>query len=171
MIMTVENTKASDNAPGRKASEVDPRSLPEPTEMELMGGFYSLNHWHAIVLTFGVAVGLTLTGVWQLLLVAGFLGGFLPKNIKMKRGLLIGFVGGLAAWMLLFGFYFLTTEMPLFLERFLVDIIGLDRLMIPLLFLVCSTFGGLFCGLGAINGVLVSRLVQLYRKSRAAPRN
>jgi hypothetical protein len=169
--MEEKNTQESEKVIAHEATDTRQRSLPEPTTTELVGGFYPLNHWHAIALTFGIAVCLTLTGVWQLLLVAGFLGGFLPKGLKMKRGLLIGFVGGLSAWMLLFGIYMLTTEMPVFLERLLIDIIGLDRLMIPVLFLICSTFGGLFCGLGAINGVLVSRLVQLYRKSRTAPRN
>ena len=169
----MESKKISEagEVPDQKAPVAGSRAVIEPQETELVGGFISLRFWQIWVLTFGIAVGLTLTGIWQLLLVAGFLGGFLPKSLKVKRGLLIGFLGGLFAWMLLFGIYALTTEMPVFLERLLVDIIGLDRFMIPLLFLICSTFGGLFCGLGGMNGVLVSRLVQLYRKARSTPRN
>ncbi len=168
--MEIKNAPEVGKTPELKAPEAESCELPDAKETELVGGFYSWPFWQVWVLTFGVAVGLTLTGVWQLLLVAGFLGGSLPKSLKVSRGLLIGFVGGLTAWMLLFGIYALTTEMPVFLERLLVDIIGLDRFMIPLLFLVCSTFGGLFCGLGAMNGVLISRLVQLYRKSHSSPR-
>ncbi len=169
--MEIKNAAEAGKTPEQNAPGAGSRSGPDTTRTELVGGFYSMPLWKTWVITFGTAVGLTLTGVWQLLLVAGFFGGFLPKGLKVKRGLLIGFMGGLVAWMFLFGLYSLTTEMPVFLDRLLVDIIGLDRFMIPLLFLICSTFGGLFCGLGGMNGVLISRLVQVYRKSRSSVRN
>ncbi len=152
----------------KKERPVDTQSRLDTNETELVGGFYIIPFWKIWVLTFVVAICLTLTGVWQLLLVAGFLGGFFPKGYKLKHGLRVGFLGGLAAWLFLFGFYALTTEMPVFLDRLVVDIIGLDRLAIPILFLFCSTFGGIFCGLGGMNGVLVSRLAQIYKKSRAS---
>lgn len=169
--MEIKNAPEAGETPEQKSPAVESSSVLDAKETELVGGFYSIPFWKIWVITFGTAVGLTLIGVWQLLLVAGFLGGFLPKGLKVKRGLLIGFMGGLAAWMFLFGFYALTTEMPVFLERLLVDIIGLDRFMIPVLFLICSTFGGIFCGLGGMNGVLISRLVQVYRKSHSSVRN
>jgi len=128
-------------------------------EIELNGGFYELDFLKSCLITAGIGILLTLTGVWQLVLIAGFVGGFIPKRLKGGRGFLIGFVGILIAWLILFGIYAITTDMVDFFQRFLVEIVGLPLGVIFLAFLGCSIVGGFVGGLGGLNGVFVSRIL------------
>ena len=127
--------------------------------VELDGGFYELDFLKSCLITAGIGIVLTLTGIWQLVLIAGFVGGFLPKKLKGGRGFLIGFVGIVIAWMILFGIYAITTDMIDFFQRFLVEIIGFPLGVSFFALLGCSIVGGMVGGFGGLNGVFVSRIL------------
>ncbi len=137
---------------------------PDNASSKLEGGFYEFPGWAVVLGTMGLAILVTLTGIWQLLLLVGFLAGALPRDQKASRGFLFGFLGGLCAWVILFGIYLVSTEMGAFVERVFVEVAGLHRAVLPLVFLACAAFGGVITGLGGLNGVFGSRLIQWYRQ-------
>lgn len=107
----------------------------------------------------------TITGVWQLIIIAGFIGGFFCKRAKL--GALIGAIGVFIGWMSLFIYYVLTTEVLIFFQFWIEDTMGYPLELVYLLMFVSSLFGGFFGGLGGINGVyireiLLTKIVRMY---------
>lgn len=109
------------------------------------------------VIIFITALTLTLTGIWQLILVAGFLGGLFTK--KAKEGVKIGFLGVFCAWLLLFILYSVSLGVVKFFDYWLLDVMGLPINISFLFMILASFFGGCFGGLGCLNGVYVNRLI------------
>lgn len=140
---SVQNSKAT-NKSSKLSLENDLRDI------------FSLKPSQALVLTLFAAILFTITGVWQLIVLAGFLGGFFTKHAKM--GALVGFMGAFLGWMILFAYYALTTEMLYFFEFWLVETMGFTIEWLYLLWFFSSVCGGIIGGLGGINGVLISRM-------------
>lgn len=127
---------------------------------------FSLKPLQALILTIFTVVLFTITGIWQLIVLAGFIGGFFTKRAKM--GALVGFMGAFIGWMILFTYYALTTEMLYFFEFWLVETMGFTVEWLSLLWIFSSFFGGIVGGLGGINGVFISRiLIEKISSSRA----
>ncbi len=136
-----------------KEKEKNPAS---ELEKELRSVF-SLKFSNIIVIVIVSAILFTITGIWQLIVVAGFLGGFFTR--KGKKGFLVGFMGVFLGWMALFLYYALTTEMLYFFQFWMVETLGITIEWLYLLMMICSAFGGLIGGLGGLNGALVSNIV------------
>ncbi len=109
-----------------------------------------------IILVIILTILFTLTGIWQLVIISGFFGGFLSK--RAKHGGLIGFIGVFFGWMILFIYYALTTEMIRFFEFWINQTMGLNTELLYLIMIVCSLAGGFFGGLGGINGAFISQI-------------
>lgn len=107
-------------------------------------------------LTIITAILLTLTGMWQFVIVAGFLAGFFTN--RGKQAVYIGFIAVFIGWMCLFMVNALTTQMLTFFDYWLVQTMGADLNWSLILMILSSLAGGIFGGLGGINGVLISRI-------------
>ncbi len=130
--------------------------IPNKLEQELRSVF-SLKFSRIILIVIVSAILFTITGIWQLIVVAGFLGGFFTSN--GKKGFLAGFLGVFFGWMALFLFYALTTEMLYFFQFWMVETLGITIEWLYILMMICSAFGGLIGGLGGLNGAIVSNIV------------
>lgn len=118
--------------------------------------------WYTILpLTAILAFLLTLTGVWQLVFLAGIAGGFLLKDAR--QSLLLGLAAGGLAW-----------GVPLAVASYLyplgeaasllVQILGLSGTELALPYLMTLLIGGLTTGLGAALGAYLSALLRVARE-------
>jgi len=98
---------------------------------------------------------------WILMVVAGFLGGFLIKKAGMA--FLAGFAGVVGAWLIYFvAFSFLG---PIWeFSDLLSGLFGLEEMGIVVIILTLAIIGGLIGGLGALNGHFIGSL--LFRSKR-----
>jgi hypothetical protein len=114
-----------------------------------------------LIATFAAAVMLQLLGMlweyaWILMVVAGFLGGFLIK--RAGQAFLAGLLGVLLAWLVYFiAFSFLG---PIWnFANLLAGLFGLTGMGLVVIVLALVLVGGLIGGLGALNGHFVSSLL------------
>jgi len=118
---------------------------------------YNLEPKTAGIITCLTAILLTLTGVWQLIVVAGLLGGLFTK--RAKKGVQIGFLGVFSAWLILFILYSVSLRTVYFFDYWLLEIMGLPVNFSFLFMVIASLIGGCFGGLGGLNGVYINHLV------------
>ena len=101
-------------------------------------------------------LGLLWEYAWILMVVAGFLGGFLIK--KAGLGFLAGFLGVIVAWLIyLVAFSFLGPVWA-FADT-LAGVFGLEGMGFVVIILALVLIGGLIGGLGALNGHFIGSLL------------
>jgi hypothetical protein len=104
-------------------------------------------------------LGILWTAAWILMVIAGFLGGFLVK--RAGKGFLAGFLGVLLAW----AGYLIIFEIigPLFeFSNILAALFGLTGMGFVVIILSLVVIGGLIGGLGGLNGHFIAAIV--YKK-------
>ena len=117
----------------------------------------SLKPRSAFFLTLLTGLSFTMKGLWQLVVIAGLLGGFFIK--RGREALKVGFVGIFSAWMILFIGQALFAETLSFFTFWMVETMGLPIELILLGMALSSLIGGCFGALGALNGVYLGRIV------------
>jgi len=104
-------------------------------------------------------LGMFWTYAWILMVVAGFLGGFLVK--KAGKGFLVGFLGVLLAWACFLAIFEIIG--PLFeFANVLAALFGLTGMGVVVIILSLVVIGGLIGGLGGLNGHFIAAIV--YKK-------
>jgi hypothetical protein len=95
---------------------------------------------------------------WILMVVAGFVGGFMIKSSGL--GFLAGFLGVLGSWLIYFIIYMFQGP---FLEfsNLLASVLGLGELGFVVI-LLALIVGGVIGGLGGLNGHFIAELI--YKK-------
>lgn len=115
------------------------------------------------IVTLGIGLLLQLFGfiwayAWILMVIAGFMGGFLIKASGL--GFLAGFLGIICNWLIYF--LILMFQGPFFeFATLIANILGLGDLGIVIIILALI-IGGLIGGLGGLNGHFVASLI--YKK-------
>ena len=118
---------------------------------------FSLKSYESLRLVLFSTIIFTITGIWQLIIISGFIGGFFCKRAKL--GIAIGFIGAFLGWVTLFIYYVLTTEMLYFFEFWIETTMGYPKELAYLLMLISSLFGGFIGALGGLNGVRIKYLL------------
>lgn len=114
--------------------------------------------WYTVLPLTGIlAYLLTLTGIWQLILAAGVLGGLLLK--RAGRAFLVGFVAGALAWGIPLGLSALVYPLGRASEL-LVGILGLSASLSFLPAVLALLIAGLTTALGALLGAYAYRLAR-----------
>lgn len=113
------------------------------------------------IATLAAAVLLELIGLlweyaWILMVVAGFLGGFLIK--KAGLGFLAGFLGVIVAWLIYFIAFSFLGPVWAFADT-LAGLFGLEGMGFVVIILALVLIGGLIGGLGALNGHFIGSLL------------
>ena len=101
-------------------------------------------------------IGYFWTYAWILMVVAGFLGGFLVK--KAGKGFLAGFLGVLVAWLIYFLVFSLIGPIWEF-ANILAGLFGLTGMGWIVIILSLVLIGGLIGGLGGLNGHFVAAII------------
>ena len=101
-------------------------------------------------------LGMFWTYTWILMVIAGFLGGFLVK--KAGKGFLAGFLGVIVAWALFLGIFQIIGPMYEF-ANVLAGLFGLTGMGFIVLILALVVIGGLIGGLGGLNGHFIAALL------------
>jgi hypothetical protein len=101
-------------------------------------------------------VGLIWEYAWILMVIAGFLGGFLIK--KAGLGFLAGFLGVIVAWLIYFIAFSFLGPVWAFADV-LAGLFGLEGMGFVVIILALVLIGGLIGGLGALNGHFIGSLV------------
>ncbi|TFF97105.1 MAG: hypothetical protein EU547_05230 [Promethearchaeota archaeon] len=125
---------------------------------------FIIKPYEAMIITYLSTILFTITGIWQLIVISGFLGGFFCQRARM--GLIIGFLGVFLAWISLFLFYSLTTEMIFFFQFWLVETMGYSLEILYIIMLVSSFMGGIIGALGGINGTFIKQILLKHVLSR-----
>lgn len=113
------------------------------------------------LVSFAAAGALQLFGLlweyaWILMVVAGFLGGFLVK--KAGKGFLVGFLGVIAAWLVYFLVFSFLGPVWAFADV-LAGLFGLTGMGIVVIILALVLVGGLIGGLGGLNGHFIATII------------
>lgn len=132
-------------------------------EEELKNQF-TVKSFANIIIVFCATILFTLTGIWQLVVLAGFIGGFFTS--RFQRAFLIGFIGVFLGWMALFIYYTMTTELLLFFTFWFEETMGFPLGVVYLWMTFSSLLGGVVGALGALNGLFVSRIILKYVSSK-----
>ncbi|MBD3230133.1 MAG: hypothetical protein GF329_18285 [Candidatus Lokiarchaeota archaeon] len=115
------------------------------------------------IVTLGLGLLLQLFGfiwayAWILMVVAGFMGGFLIKASGL--GFLAGFLGIISGWLIYF--IILMFQGPFFeFATLIANVLGLGDLGIVIIILALLV-GGLIGGFGALNGHFIASII--YKK-------
>ena len=125
---------------------------------------FIIKSYEAIIITYISTLLFTITGIWQLIVISGFLGGFFCQ--RARKGLIVGFLGVYLAWMSLFFVYALTTEMISFFQFWLVETMGYSLIILYIIMLLSSFMGGIIGALGGINGTFVKQFLLKHFLSR-----
>ncbi|GAB4325682.1 MAG: hypothetical protein Kow0069_31830 [Promethearchaeota archaeon] len=151
-------------AEGASPPRSPPPSRPSSARDRVLAA--QLSPARALLVAWACSLGLVLTGVWQLVLVAGFLAGFFgPRDWSARRSFAAGLLGGWLGWATSFAGLAVGSDLVGFFEAALVGLSGLPRWLGLLSVLASATFGGVACGLGSLNGTLVGRVL----RGRRAP--
>jgi hypothetical protein len=114
---------------------------------------------HSFLITIPVAVLLQFSGYWQLMILAGMLGGvFVKRHI---HAFIAGFLGVAVAWSFLFVVLVAISQAYVVGEVFatLIGMAGFGRFIVSISILI----GGLLGGTGALVGYSIKDLVMEYR--------
>lgn len=95
---------------------------------------------------------------WILMVVAGFMGGFLIKSSGL--GFLAGFLGVLGSWLIYFIIYMFQGPFLDF-ANLVASVLGLGELGFVVI-LLALIIGGVIGGLGGLNGHFIAELI--YKK-------
>lgn len=91
---------------------------------------------------------------WQLIILAGLIAGLIVK--RWLRGFVAGFLGVLLSWIIYVAYFWVISPAPQLIST-LGDIVGISGLLlICLVVLVASLFGGL----GAVIGVALQAMIR-----------
>jgi len=102
----------------------------------------------ALILTIALGAAMQLGGSWFAMLIAGALGSLFVRRHRIA--FLVGFLGILFAWLILFIYLILTAQALMIAEFFigLLELSGLGWLVI----VISCLIGGLLGGFGALFG-------------------
>lgn len=112
------------------------------------------NFVFSLVFVFLITYGLTLTCLWQLIIIPALLAGIM--NEKAKKGIISGILGVLLAWIIYMAIAFMTRNAYPFFDQFAAEIfgsLGFGWLILAIVFFL----GILIATLGAIigNGIAI----------------
>jgi len=124
--------------------------------------FFEKEHklWVGTLITFLIALSLQLIGLiweysWILMVIAGFIGGFLLKTAG--KGFLTGFLGISACWLFYLVIFMFMGPIYEF-ANILASIFGLTDMGF-IIIILSVLIGGLIGGLGGLNGTYIANII------------
>lgn len=141
----------------KNSEKIDPENQTRNADYKHLEQQFTLKMFENIFVVVLATILFTITGIWQLVVLAGFLGGFF--TIKSKNAFVIGFIGAFLGWMGLFVYYALTTDLLTFFDFWLEQTMGIPLNFVYLIMFFSSIMGGVIGALGALNGLFISRIL------------
>ncbi len=125
----------------------------------------------ALIVTIVIGAALQLSGAWIVMLIAGALGSLFVRRHRIA--FLVGFLGIMFAWAILFVYLILTAQ-AMAIAEFFIGLLGLSG-MGWLVIVISCLLGGLLGGFGSLFGrslvELIDELIPNDSQDRKEPLN
>jgi hypothetical protein len=119
----------------------------------------------ALIVTIALSAAMQLGGSWFAMLVAGALGSMFVRRHRIA--FLVGFLGVLIAWFILFAYLTLTAQ-AMAIANFFIGLLGLTGMGLLVIVISCL-LGGLLGGFGGLFGRSLIELIDELIPSDSQP--